>query len=165
MTMMRHVMIGVLAVGLAACGGAEDSADAGDQAAASEFAGVIDARQQSLKDLGGAFKKISDQLRSGDPDTAEIQAAAATAAGIANKDFPSWFPEGSGAESGLDTDALASIWSEGDDFVAAHDRLKSAAAELNDAAQTGDAAEIEAKFRAMGGACKNCHDQFRRDDD
>ena len=131
MTVLRTALIGALATGLAACGGSEEPAsDAGNAQATSEFADIVEARQGNLKDLGGSFKAISDQLRSGNADIAIIQDAAATALDIANEDFPSWFPEGSGAESGLETDALPTIWSERDDFIAAHERLKGAAAEF-----------------------------------
>ena len=170
MIFLRTALIGALATGLAACGGSnEPASDAGDaagaEAATSEFADIVEARQQNLKDLGGSFKAISDQLRSGNPDVAAIQEATETALGIANEDFVAWFPAGSGAESGLETDALPTIWSEADDFAAAHERLKGAAAELNDAALAGDPALIAEKFQATGGACKNCHDNFRKDDD
>jgi cytochrome c556 len=164
MTIWRGLLAGACALGLTACGGAEDSSEATTDAS-SEFAEVIEARQQNLKNLGGAFKTISDQLRSGSPDVAEIQGATAKAQEIANMDFVSWFPEGSGAESGIDTDALDAIWTDAAGFAEAHEGLVAAAAELNEAALSGDVAEIGAKFQATGAACKNCHDNYRRDDD
>ncbi len=165
MSVMQKTLVGAVAITLAACGGSSEPTDAAGQAVNSEFADIVETRQQKLKDLGGAFKSISDQLRSGEPDFTEIQSAASTVLEISNEDMALWFPEGSGPESGLDTDALATIWSERADFIAAHERLKTAAAELNEAAQGGDGAVTLEKFKAAGGACKNCHDKFRLDDD
>ncbi len=72
----------------------------------------IEARQGHLKQIGKAFKTISDQLKAGSPDLTQIQAAAATvpkeASGMAD-----WFPDGTGPESGVKTEALPVIWEPG----------------------------------------------------
>jgi cytochrome c556 len=132
-----------------------------DAAVAAE---AIETRQQNMKDLGAAFKAISDQIRSGAPDTPEIQLAAATVTRVAGQDLASWFPRGSGMGSGFETDALDAIWADPDGFAEAVGRLKTAAPQLNDAAQSGDAASMGEAFQAAGGACRNCHEKFRLDD-
>ncbi|NCN86119.1 MAG: cytochrome c [Sphingomonadales bacterium] len=123
----------------------------------------IEARQSHLKKIGKAFKTISDQLKASSPDLAQIQAAAASvpkeATGMAG-----WFPEGTGPESGVKTDALPIIWEEKADFEDKVAAMQEAAVKLDTVAQGGDVAAIGAAFKTTGGTCKACHDKFREDD-
>lgn len=123
----------------------------------------IEARQGQLKNIGKAFKTISDQLKAGSPDLAQIQAAAANvpkeALGMAD-----WFPEGTGPESGVKTGALPIIWEDKADFDDKVSAMQDAAAQLDTIAQGGDVAAIAAAFRTTGGKCKDCHDKYRMDD-
>lgn len=154
---------------LAACGGetaTTSASDSGDTAlpgggAAKE---AIEARQAALKNTGKAFKTISDTLKSGEPDIGAIQSSAATVSETA-ANIGSWFPEGTSAASGVKTAALDFIWEKPEEFDSAVARLQAASADLTAAAESGDAAAISAAFQATGGACKNCHDSFRADDD
>ena len=69
----------------------------------------IEARQAQLKKMGKAFKTISDQLKSDQPDIAQIQAAAA----VVPKESATmldWFPTATGPESDVKTEALPAIW-------------------------------------------------------
>ncbi len=159
---------------LTACGqgggdaGDEASGASGENATAALPNGMtvqeqIEARQKKLENIGGAFKTISDQLKSDSPDVAAIQTAAATvpaeATGMAD-----WFPEGTGPDSGVETEALAIIWQEKEDFLSKISDMQNAAATLNTTAQGGDVAAIGEAFKATGGTCKACHDKFRLDD-
>lgn len=168
----RHILAAFVAmIFLSACGQegeTSSSAPSPDAASATLENGmtvkaVIEARQAQLKKLGSAFKTINDQLKSGSPDMAAIQAAAASvpveAEGMAN-----WFPEGSGPESGIETDALPKIWETRADFDQKISDFQAAAAQLATVAQGGDPAAIGAAFGATGGTCKACHDDYRLDD-
>ena len=123
----------------------------------------IEARQGHLKKMGKAFKAISDQLKASSPDLPQIQAAAATvpkeAMGMAD-----WFPEGTGPESGVKTEALPIIWEDKADFNEKVLAMQDAAANLDSVAQAGDVAAIGAAFKTTGGTCKACHDKYREDD-
>lgn len=123
----------------------------------------IEARQGHLKEIGKAFKTISDQLKTDSPDLAQIQAAAALvpkeAQGMAD-----WFPEGTGPESGVETEALPVIWENKSDFDDKVGAMQDAAARLNTVAQGGDVAAIATAFQTTGGKCKDCHDKYREDD-
>lgn len=123
----------------------------------------IEARQGHLKKIGKAFKSISDQLKADSPDLARIQAAAALvpkeAEGMAD-----WFPEGTGSESGVKTDALPVIWKNKSNFNDKVLAMQEAAAGLDTVAQSGDVATIATAFQATGGKCKDCHDKYREDD-
>ncbi len=68
------------------------------------------------------------------------------------------FPEGS--DSG-DTRAKADIWSDRAKFDEALANLQAAAANMVEAAKTGDSGAIGAALGQMGGACGGCHKPFR----
>lgn len=58
-----------------------------------------------------------------------------------------------------DTDAKQAIWDKPDQFAEAVQRLETAAPAFRDAvANDGDTGEA---LKELGGACKNCHDNFR----
>ena len=61
----------------------------------------------------------------------------------------------------LQTDALDGIWAEDSEFAAKAQNLAAKAAALAAAAQAGQDA-FPAAFRATGGACKGCHDDYRQ---
>ncbi len=123
----------------------------------------IEARQGQLKKMGKAFKAINDQLKAGTPDLAQIQAAAA----VVPKESASmvdWFPEGTGPESGIETEALPIIWEDKADFNEKVGTMREAAAKLETVSLGGDVAAIATAFQATGGTCKSCHDKYRLDD-
>jgi cytochrome c556 len=123
-------------------------------------ADIIKARQEHLKDLGGQMKAIGDQLKTGMPDKAIVTAAAQKIAAYA-KELPSWFPAGTGPESGVKTAAKPEIWSEAADFKAAADKLPPEADKLVEVAASGDPAVIGGQLQATGKACGGCHKPFR----
>ena len=159
---MKHLPLafgaGILALGLAACG--ETSTVDVDPAVKS----AIEARQENLKQMGGAMKTISDQLKLEEPDVDAIYAAAQTIEGHA-PNIGTWFPVGTGPESGVETEALPASWEQPEDFAAAVARFQQAADEFEAIAVGRDPAAIGPAMGGIGGSCKNCHDQFRLDDD
>ncbi|HEX4713008.1 cytochrome c [Phenylobacterium sp.] len=118
------------------------------------------ARQAHFKEQGAAFKAIGDELRKDSPDKAVIAANATKVKGTAAA-LPTWFPKGSGPETGLKTAAKPDVWSDAAGFEAAAMKLQVETTKLADVAAGGDLDAIKAQFRATGGACKNCHDKFR----
>ncbi|MEM7569186.1 MAG: cytochrome c [Pseudomonadota bacterium] len=154
------------ALSLAAC--SEDAADTaapaaeGAASAGEGVAAIMEARHEAFEKLGKTFKTISDQLRSGSPDLSIVQPAAASVPEI-TKDMETWFPAGSGPESGIKTDALAAIWEKPEEFAAKIAAHKTAAASLGAAAGTGDIGAITAAFKATGATCGSCHDSFKAD--
>lgn len=157
---------------LSACGQGGDTelaSDEGSDAGATELSNgmtvkeQIETRQAQLKKVGESFKTISDQLKSDSPDIAAIQAAAA-AVPEATTGMADWFPDGTGPDSGVETDALPVIWEEKDDFLEKVSAMQDAAVALAAAAEGGDVAAIGAAFRETGGTCKACHDKYRLDD-
>lgn len=68
------------------------------------------------------------------------------------------FPEGSTSPN---SHALPNIWTDPAGFSDALAKAQEAASALLVAARAGDATAYSAAAKAMGGACKNCHDTYR----
>jgi cytochrome c556 len=117
------------------------------------------ARHEHYEELGEAFKSVRDLSKASTPDFAALEKAAA-AVNEASVDQGRWFPKGSGPEAGK-TRALPEVWSKPEDFLAAQKMLSDRAPKLLAAAKSKDVAAVTAAFREVGGACKNCHDNFR----
>lgn len=70
------------------------------------------------------------------------------------------YPEGS--DKG-ETKAKANIWTEREKFQEAGKKAFGAALALAEATKAGDQAKSVDAFKALGGACKACHEDFRKD--
>ena len=70
-----------------------------------------------------------------------------------------WQGFGPGTEGG---DALPNVWTDGAKFKANQDKLMTAVAGLNTAAHSGDLEAVKKATAAVGGACKGCHDDFKK---
>lgn len=118
------------------------------------------ARHDNFKAQGAAFKGALDELKKDAPDKAVLLTNAnklkASAAAL-----PSWFPKGSGPESGVKTDSKAEVWSDAAGFAAAANRFQVEASKFQQLAQAGDVPGMKAQSRALGGSCKGCHDKYR----
>lgn len=130
------------------------------QRPAPNAAQTIQARQANYKQMAGALKGISDQLRAGSPDIAQIRPRAAL---LADRSVHvlRWFPHGTGPEARVRTRAKAEIWSDAAGFRNAGATFVVAARALNGAAQAGDIARIRAALPAVQRSCGGCHDNFR----
>jgi len=69
---------------------------------------------------------------------------------------------GPGTDTG-DTRAKPNIWSDNAKFVAASNKMVEEMAKLNTAAKSGNLDQIKAAFGPVGGTCKACHDDFRKE--
>lgn len=117
-------------------------------------------RKGNLKEIGGAFKTINDELKTGSPDFNSVRPAARNIADRAPF-LLKMFPKGSGPESGVKTRAKPEIWTNNAAFVKLQNDMVAAARSLNAAAIKGDVAALTAARTSLGGTCKSCHDQFR----
>ena len=152
---MRARTIAMIFTGaaLAASGGYLSAADPSP-------ADIVKTRTDNMKAMGGAAKAIIDQLKTGMPDKAVVSDNAKKIATRA-KQIPSWFPKGTGEDSGIKTLAKAEIWQKPDDFKTDADALSTEADKLVEVAATGDTAAIGAQMQATGKACVGCHKPFR----
>ena len=152
---------------LAACGDVSNTQDAVDQVVGDveEQLAVIETRQDNFEGIGDGFKLIRANFEEGaTTDLAAVEAAARDINERANR-IGDHFPEGSGRDAGWDTEALATIWEKPVEFTSAQQKLLEESAIMMELAASGDAAATGAQIAELGGACKNCHDTFRYDDE
>ena len=122
---------------------------------------AIPARQAGMKQIGRTFKGINDQLHAAAPNAAELKAGTAQLADLAAR-LPSWFPAGTGPETGVKTAAKADVWAHPADFHAKAAALAGATRALASAAATsGNPAVLTPLVAHVGGACKGCHESYR----
>jgi cytochrome c556 len=121
---------------------------------------AVDARQHNLKDLGGAFKAVRDQMRKPQPDMIQIQQAAEQIQQL-TADMNTWFAKDSAPSEDVETDAKAEIWSDPKGFAGALAKLQTEAPKILTLAKANDAAGLKQQVTVVGGACKGCHDKYR----
>lgn len=140
-----------IAVVLALSGGGAMAATIGE---------TIATRQAGFKQMGAAFKGLNDELKAGTPDKAKLAGFAKTMNTQARL-VPTWFPKGSGAESGVKTKAKPGVWTEPAKFATLAKNLQTETGKLQTVAASGDLDALRAQVRATGGSCKACHDAYR----
>jgi cytochrome c556 len=130
-------------------------------AASASWAGPIEDRQELMKQQGQSTKVLGTMAQGESP----FDAAAAKEHGDAMAErferAKTLFPPGT-EQGPPETYAKAEIWSDPQGFAAAADQAIEAAravAAVTEEAQLGEA------VGALGNACKNCHDKFRRPKD
>jgi cytochrome c556 len=69
-----------------------------------------------------------------------------------------------GTDTG-ETDALPLIWKEQERFNKLVSDVETSSAKLRDAVAASDKPGTAAAFKALGDACKSCHDRYRKQDD
>lgn len=118
-------------------------------------------RHELMEDVGGAAKKIGQMLKG----ETEFDAAVANEALLvwagAAEPFGDLFPEGS--ETGFDTEAKATIWSDRLGFeeeLALFGERSAAAAE----ARPQDLEALKAAAGPVFKVCKSCHEGYRVED-
>jgi cytochrome c556 len=121
---------------------------------------VVRERQHGLKRLGAAFKVIRDELRRDSPDAAKIRAASADITQAASA-IGSWFPRGTGPDSGINTDARPEVWTDAAGFTAAQDTFIHEANKWNRLGSSADAAAWKEAATSLGQSCRDCHDKYR----
>ena len=125
---------------------------------------VIEGRQSALRDIGAAFKAISDELKKSAPSLPLIRQSARQIDDLA-KQQQFWFPPGTGPESDIETAAKPVIWQQPAQFKAGQAVFGEQAAKLVTVAAGDDTGAIKAQWQALGKTCKGCHDKFREEDD
>lgn len=128
-----------------------------------EIVEAIKSRKANYKEIGGAFKTLNDEIRTGAPSIDTIQPLAKDLLQRGSMQM-NFFPTGSGPESGEKTRARAEIWMEPEDFRKSHQDFITAAEQLNRAIDSGDQAAIASAQKALGTSCKSCHEHYRQPD-
>ena len=119
----------------------------------------IEAREKTMKAMGGGMKALAEYMK-GEKDLDDVKKAASAIAGSAAKSAADVFPKGT--EKGVgDSHAKPELWAEWAKAEETWKSLAPASAKLIVAAEAGDKAGIGAAMQALGGACKNCHEAYR----
>ncbi|WP_395334921.1 cytochrome c [Novosphingobium sp. BL-8H] len=150
---------------VAGCKGPQTAPDSSTSASDSpvDVGTIVKERKANFKDIGKSNKVAKAALESTPPDFATASSAAASIKEDAGK-IVGFFPDGTGPDASSKTEALPVIWQKNGEFKAAADKLASAADELKTAADAKDLAATTKAMGDIGGACKGCHEQFRKKD-
>jgi cytochrome c556 len=120
---------------------------------------AIKYRQNVMKAIGGLAGTSVGQLRDDLQFGPELQAVAQALVGL-TRDIPALFP--AGTDFG-ETDAKAEVWSEREAFEKSAQETADAVDAFAAAVEQGDRREMLKAFKAMGDACKSCHEDFRKE--
>jgi len=131
--------------------------------AAAQFAKPEDAvkyRKAAFTVMAAHFGRVGAMANGRVPfDAAAAQANMEVATAMSKLPFAAFGP---GTDSG-DTRAKPNIWTDNAKFTAAATKMQEEMAKLNAAAKTGNLDQIKAAFGPVGGACKACHDDYRKE--
>jgi cytochrome c556 len=125
---------------------------------------IIQGRQAGLRDIGAAFKAISDELKTSAPVLATIRQNAQQIEALTSQQ-KFWFPVGTGPDSDIETQARPEIWQFAAEFKARQDAFSQEARKLTQISEGGDVIAIRTQWRELGKICKSCHEKFREEDD
>jgi cytochrome c556 len=132
---------------------------AGSASAQATFAKPEDAikyRQSALTVMANHFGRLAPVVREQAPfDAAAVQKETALLVQLAALPWDGFAP---GTEGGKARD---DVWKDTPKFQQAAANLQTAMGKLNDAAKTGELAQVKAAYGAVGQSCKACHDSFR----
>lgn len=131
--------------------------------AAAQFAKPEDAikyRQSALTVMARHFGLVAQMANGRIPFNAQAAADNAAIAETLSKLPWTGFVEGSDKGN---TKAKAEIWSDAAGFKAASEKMQGEMSKFAAVAKGGNIDAIKAAAGAVGGSCKACHDNFRRD--
>ena len=122
-------------------------------------------RKQNFSEIGTLFKNLGDTVKKGQPlqGNPAVQSSVQQLASYA-KDEKFWFDEGTGPESGADTDAKAEIWTNRADFDQKVEALIAETDKLRQVYAAGGDPAFAEQLKAVGVACQNCHKKYRTED-
>ena len=123
---------------------------------------AVEARQGLLKVVVTYFGPIAGMARGLVPYDGEVVRHNAERISVLLPMIPELFSTDTRG-AGVPTEALDHIWDNREDFAARAANAAEAAAALAQAAEQGEAAAMAA-FRKAGGACRDCHDEYREQD-
>ncbi len=122
---------------------------------------AVDARQGLLKVVRSYFGPIFVMVRGDIPYNAEVVEKNASAIAALLPMIPDLFRMDT-SDTDVETGALDTIWDNWEDFAGKAEASAERARALAAAASDEDAAK--AAFRAFGGSCSACHDDYREQD-
>ena len=131
--------------------------------AAAQFAKPEDAikyRMASFTVMGAHFGRVGAMASGRAPYDAKAAVENADIAVAMSKLHWTAFPEGS--DKG-ETRAKPEIWKDAAKFKDAADKMQAELVKVSAAAKLGNVDALKTAFGPAGAACKNCHDNFRKE--
>ncbi len=113
-------------------------------------------RTYMMENIGDNAKEMNDKIKAGKIATAKVNAQAIA---LHATRITELFPQGSTSET---SKAKPEIWQKWDEFVKAADTLKTEADQLVVTIAEGKGDAVDAQKKKVFGACKSCHDTFRK---
>lgn len=148
---MRKIVVAAVVGGLCVAGAAN---------AQGNMADIIHGRQGGMMLSGAAMGSIKAAIDAGQaPSTQRFSTRALSRWAHA---VPGLFPEGSGPEAGVQTNARPEIWTDRAGFEAKAADYAAAADRLAELAQGEDAAAFSAQWTAVRASCQSCHDAYKK---
>lgn len=117
---------------------------------------VIALRHYLMENVGDNAKELDKKLKAGNIAAAKMNAQAIA---LHSTRVPELFPQGSTSATSRAKDE---IWQKWDEFVKSADTMKTEADQLAVTLAGGKADEATTQAKKMFGACKTCHDGFRK---
>ena len=123
---------------------------------------TVEVRQSLLKLVRWNMGPLANMARGRAPlDIDVVGTNAARIEGLFGMMSDAFATDTRGAD--VDTDALDSIWEEREAFADKLSTARQAAADLAEAAGTGDEDSVMAGIGALGRSCGSCHDDYKAD--
>jgi cytochrome c556 len=117
---------------------------------------IIAFRTYLMENIGDNAKELDKKAKAGQIATAKVNAQAIA---LHATRIPDLFPQGSTSAT---SKAKDEIWQKWDEFTKASDTLKTETDRLAVMIAEGKTAEATTQTKKVFGACKSCHDSFRK---
>lgn len=119
-------------------------------------------RQSAYQILSWNMARLDQNLNSAQFNKDDAIKAANTIAAIANSGMGQLYFAGSDKSDKIKTNVRPEMYTDTQGAAKAAIALAEQANALQQVAQTGDVAAIKAQVGKVGGACKGCHDNFKK---
>jgi len=117
---------------------------------------VIGFRNYLMENIGDNSKELNDKMKAGNLAAVKVNAQAIA---LHATRIPELFPKESTSETSR---AKEEIWQNWDEFVKSAHTLRDEADQLGATVTNGNAEAVSAQAKKVFGACKSCHDSFRK---
>lgn len=122
---------------------------------------VIEYRQSAMTMIGWNFSPMSAMVKGKIPfDAKEFAKHAERIAGLTPQVLEGF---AKGSDKGAQTDAKPDIWANFDDFQSKLNDLVNESKTMSEVAAGGDETKMKEQFKKLGGACKACHDKYKKE--
>ena len=124
--------------------------------------GIVKERMDGMMAMGKALSAVGDMFKGKTEFKPEQVGVAADIILSHTTELDKLFPDTQASRKGKGTEALPTIWSDRNGFLAIAAELESRAKELKALAETGDKRKIRIGFAKVAKSCAACHTGYRK---